>query len=125
MRFSITDQNTVLGVDYQISTYLVQFMNGQTSAFVPVQIIDDSRPEFNESFVIRLEENSLTGGAKLGSPKECVVTIPENDYPYGLIGIFQYIAIFTLLFILWENMVWQLFLHRFIQCSLPDIYFVH
>lgn len=87
MRFSITSQNSVLGTDYQISSYLVQFTDGQTSANVPVQILNDDSPEFNESFVVRLEQSSLTGGAKLGNPTECVVTILENDYPYGLIGM--------------------------------------
>ena len=62
-------------------------MDGQTSAKVPIQILNDDLPEFNETFVVRLEQNSLTGGAKLGNPKECVVTILENDYPYGLIGM--------------------------------------
>ena len=127
MRFRVINQNTDLGIDYQISTYLVQLMNGQTSAFVPVQIVNDNQPEFNESFVIQLEESSLTGGAKLGTPKECVVTILENDYPYGLIGIFSMHCYFYLSF---DNMgeclfvclfVCQLVFYRFIQFSLQCI----
>ena len=94
MDFSIASQNAVLGTDYQASSYSIQLLNGQTNANVPVQIFNDDLPEFNESLVIQLEESSLTGGAKLGSPRECTVTILENDYPYGLIGMFLFFSLY-------------------------------
>lgn len=53
-------------------------------AEVPVEIVHDLEPEFNEDFRIRL--TGVYGGAVLGSQLECTVTILENDYPYGLIG---------------------------------------
>ena len=58
----------------------------QRIAQVPITILKDGVAEFAESFVIKLIENSITGGAKVGFPRQCVVTIAENDYPYGLIG---------------------------------------
>ena len=59
-------------------------MEQQRVAEVPVEIIHDMQPEFNEDFKIRLI--SAYGGAVLGSQLECTVTILQNDYPYGLIG---------------------------------------
>lgn len=88
VRFSTISQSATLGSDYQVSSYLITLINGQSSAVVPIRIINDDLSEFNESLIIKLEESSLTGGAKLGSPQQCVVTILENDYPYGLIGMF-------------------------------------
>ena len=59
-------------------------MENQREAVVPVFIIHDLTPEFNEVFRIRL--TGVAGGAVLGSLVECTVTILQNDYPYGLIG---------------------------------------
>ena len=67
----------------------------QREAIVPVDIVHDLTPEFDETFQIRLI--SVAGGAELGSQLECTVTILENDYPYGLIGWCRpAISIFTL-----------------------------
>lgn len=64
----------------------VTFKDGQRTATVPVNIVDDSEPEKIESFTIKLLPTGIQGGALLGYPRECVVTIAENDYYYGLIG---------------------------------------
>lgn len=53
-------------------------------AVVPVDIVHDFTPEFDEIFRIKL--TGVAGGAELGSQLECTVTILANDYPYGLIG---------------------------------------
>ncbi|XP_068693739.1 adhesion G-protein coupled receptor V1-like isoform X3 [Montipora foliosa] len=70
--------------DYRILSRNITLLEQQREASVPMQIIHDLVPEFDENFRIRLTE--VYGGAILGSPRECVVTILENDYPYGLIG---------------------------------------
>lgn len=72
------------GSDYRIQSRSITLVQKQRVAVVPVDIIHDMTPEFDESFQIKL--TNVTGGAKLGSPLECTVTILENDYPYGLIG---------------------------------------
>ena len=88
MRFSIINQkNAIIGTDYEIASYEITLVNGQSSSAVPVRILDDDLPEFNESFAIKLEKGSLSGGAKLGAPQQCVVTILENDHPYGSVGM--------------------------------------
>ena len=55
---------------------------------VPISIINDQDPEFNETFVVRVVSHD--GGVIFGSPLQCEVTIVENDYPYGLIGRTDY-----------------------------------
>ena len=72
--------------DYTITSNKITLADKQTSATVPVSIVDDSLPEFNETFTVMLDGSSVQGGAVIGSPSSCVVTIMENDYPYGLIG---------------------------------------
>ena len=61
----------------------------QKEAALPVTILNDDLPEFYESFTVRLAALSISGGAQLGSPVECVVGILENDYPYGLVGEYR------------------------------------
>ena len=70
--------------DYRILSRNITLVERQKVAEVPVEIVHDLIPEFDENFRIRL--TSVYGGAVLGFPLECTVTILENDYPYGLIG---------------------------------------
>ena len=72
------------GSDYRIPSTNITLVEKQREAAVPVDIVHDLTPEFDEIFQIKL--TSVAGGAKLGSQRECTVTILENDYPYGLIG---------------------------------------
>ena len=65
----------------------VSLASGQRTAALPLTIVDDVFPEFRETFIVRLLASNLHGGAKLGSPVECIVTIEENDYPFGLLGM--------------------------------------
>ena len=73
--------------DYQVLAGNVSLAEGQRTAAVPVNVVNDQIPEFSETFTVRLLAANLQGGAKLGSPVECTVTIEENDYPYGLMGM--------------------------------------
>lgn len=72
------------GSDYRIQSTNITLVEKQREAIVPVDIVHDLTPEFDEIFQIKLI--SVAGGAELGSQLECTVTILENDYPYGLIG---------------------------------------
>ncbi|XP_015763361.1 PREDICTED: G-protein coupled receptor 98-like [Acropora digitifera] len=62
----------------------VLFSNGQNSATINITIIDDRVPEHRETFTVTLD--SVTAGAKLGSPAAVVVTIETSDDPMGLFG---------------------------------------
>jgi hypothetical protein len=70
--------------DYLINASKVTLSDGQRTAAVPISIINDEDPEFNETFIVRLVSND--GSVIIGSPSQCEVTIEKNDYPYGLIG---------------------------------------
>ena len=72
------------GSDYRIDARNITLVESQKEVGVPVFIIHDLTPEFNEVFQIKL--TGVAGGAVLGTPVECTVTILENDYLYGLIG---------------------------------------
>ena len=57
---------------------------------LPIITIIDDLPEFNETFKVKLLPNTFTGGLVIGSLSTCEVTILENDFPYGKIGIQVY-----------------------------------
>ena len=84
MNIEVTPRETDPTKDYRINASKVTLADGQWSAAVPVSIVNDEDPEFNETFMVRLFSND--GGVVIGSPSQCQVTIEENDYPYGLIG---------------------------------------
>ena len=77
---------TANGSDYVILFRNITLLEDQRVAAVPVNILDDQEPEFEQTFRINLLSSGIQGGAVLGNPVECTVTITENDYPYGLIG---------------------------------------
>eukprot|EP00118_Oscarella_pearsei_P022727 m.265821 g.265821 ORF g.265821 m.265821 type:complete len:6112 (+) comp40493_c2_seq23:779-19114(+) len=69
------------GVDYDPDGGSVVLREGQTSFSLPLRIIDDNLPEFNEDFTVRLTSG---GAARLGSQTASVVTIEQNDDPNGV-----------------------------------------
>ena len=60
--------------------------DGETKKAVPIRIIDDFTPEVEEEFTVELMNNSVAGGARVGTEYRSVVTIEESDDPYGLFG---------------------------------------
>ena len=72
--------------DFQADNFTVTMSDGQTTATLPITLIDDRIPEPEESFEARLLSTDLTGGVVLGSKRECRVNIVANDYPNGLFG---------------------------------------
>jgi uncharacterized delta-60 repeat protein len=73
------------GVDYVKLTGILTWTNGEMGQkTVPIQIIDDSLVEGNETFMITLSEP--TGGATLGIYSNAIVTIIENDNSPGVIS---------------------------------------
>ena len=59
------------------------FQEGESTAFVPLRIVNDQLPEFNEDFTVRLTD---AGAARLGSQTVTTVTIEQNDDPNGAFG---------------------------------------
>ena len=98
VRFVITPLTAVRGVDYTVSSDYVSLADGENIKLVPVTLIPSSTlPKLARSFSVRLL-NSTTGGAAVGQPAECVVTILETDDAHGIFGDYQFR--FSLLFLL-------------------------
>ncbi|XP_041464132.1 adhesion G-protein coupled receptor V1-like [Lytechinus variegatus] len=72
------------GVDFLLTSGKITLSDGQSEAFIPVTIIDDTLKEFSESFNIRL--TGTEGGALLGGNLTATVVISKSDGPDGLIG---------------------------------------
>nr|XP_006812422.1 PREDICTED: G protein coupled receptor 98-like protein isoform X1 [Saccoglossus kowalevskii] len=72
------------GVDYVLNDGEVVFQDGQSVAYINVDIIDDNIKEFAEMFEITLTDT--LGGATLGSSHVATVTISKSDGPDGLVG---------------------------------------
>ena len=80
------DYNTVNGsalksFDYVDTSGVATFLDGQTSQFITIPIIDDSAGEGNETFSTSLDATG--GGAVLGFPRTRLVTIVDDDAPAG------------------------------------------
>ena len=71
-------------------------MDGQAEVNLPIYLIPDSIPEVNETFRVRLLPQMIQGGARLSGSVTCEVTILQNDYPHGLIGMMQLVIYFLL-----------------------------
>jgi hypothetical protein len=65
------------GVDYTLASGVLTFGPGQTTAVIPIDIVDDGLPEPNETIVLQL--GSPTGGAILRAPTQTTITIVDND----------------------------------------------
>ena len=81
------------GIDYTVTAQSVTIADGQNRILLPIFIVNDNKPEFNETFIVRLLRK---GDVLIGSPAECRVTIMKNDYPYGLIGMILAYVFFLL-----------------------------
>ena len=65
------------GSDYTAGSGTLTFAAGETSKSLTVAVLDDSSAENNETFTVTL--GNPTGGAALGSPSVCTVTIIDDD----------------------------------------------
>lgn len=72
------------GVDFTPDSGTTNFVSQQTSAAVPITIINDVAPEFDEVFTVQIVD---AGVARLGSPSSSSVTIEQNDDPNGAFGM--------------------------------------
>lgn len=85
MRFLVVPSTAVRGVDYTVSGDQLSLADGENSKLVPVTLIRSTVPKLARTFAIRLL-NSTTGGAAVGHPAECVVTILETVDAHGIFG---------------------------------------
>jgi len=85
VQFIVVPLTAVLGSDYTVSGNRVSLADGETMQLVPVTLIRSAVPKLARSFSVRLL-NSTTGGAAVGHPAECLVTILETEDAHGIFG---------------------------------------
>ncbi|XP_072520807.1 adhesion G-protein coupled receptor V1 isoform X2 [Salminus brasiliensis] len=73
-----------LGLDYNATASMLQFVNGERHKFLEVQIFDDPIPEGDEKFQLILTNPS--SGLELGDNTTATVTILANDDGHGIIS---------------------------------------
>ncbi len=88
MGLEAVSSSAIYGLDYSVSSDDVMLLSHEAVKRVPIEIIDDSLPELEEEFIVRLLP-PITGGATLGQVTECTVTITQSDDPYGAFGIYD------------------------------------
>ncbi|XP_059825311.1 adhesion G-protein coupled receptor V1 [Hypanus sabinus] len=82
VKFQALSMTARAGEDYSIASSDVILLEGETSKAVPIYLLNDMLPEPEESFHVKLI-NETTGGAVLGAITLATVTIEASDDPYG------------------------------------------
>ncbi|XP_015216090.2 adhesion G-protein coupled receptor V1 isoform X1 [Lepisosteus oculatus] len=73
-----------LGLDYNATSSIVHFANGERYKFIDIQIFDDDIPEGDERFQLVLANPSF--GLELGDGTTATVTVLANDDGHGVIS---------------------------------------
>jgi len=76
-RYAASNGSAVAGQDYQGSTGLLTFTNGETTRVFAVPLINDTDPECNETVMLSLYQ--ATGGAVACIDTNATLTILDND----------------------------------------------
>lgn len=80
-----------------VSNKFILMEDGQTTASIPLPIINDQIPELNEKFYLRLTQVTLDEGntsdtSLMGQLRLAVVTIVTNDDAYGAFRLYSVFA---------------------------------
>jgi hypothetical protein len=65
--------------DFSFSSQTLQFSNRETSRTIRIPILNDATQEPNETIVLNLKDAS--DDAEVGSPRQLVITLEDNDDP--------------------------------------------
>ena len=76
------------GSDYTVPSGGVQVPGGVTSVNIPINIVNDSDPEFPETIMVKLSSGS---GYQLGQQQEHQIEVQDNDAGF-LVGLTQNLA---------------------------------
>ena len=79
-----TGGSALENTDFFPLTGTITIRENATSGSIPLNIVDDSTPEFDETFTISIM--SVAGGARIGPVSSATVTIAANDDPNGAFG---------------------------------------
>ncbi len=77
VRYRTVPGSATPGTDYEEASGLLVFTPGQTRRTVEIQVLDDQRPEGNETFRLELFDEV---GLVLGEPSAVEVTIVNDDF---------------------------------------------
>ncbi len=77
--YTTLDGTAIAGEDYSASSGTVVFNNGQSSATVRINILDDNVSEGTHTFNVAADR--VTGGAFLGQPRTTTVSIFDDELP--------------------------------------------
>lgn len=85
------------GEDFTIvSGQFVLFLGGLTTAVIPIPVIDDSIPELDEKFYLRLTAVVLDDGnvstsdtPMLGQLRQSIITIRSSDSAFGMFRLYS------------------------------------
>ncbi len=75
--YDATSGSATAGADYGVSTGTLNFADGETTKTFTIPLVNDSEPEFPETFDVVL--SNPTGGAVLDAPAVQTITITDND----------------------------------------------
>lgn len=81
VQLATADITATAGVDYGGTNTIVTFADGETVKIVRIPILIDFISEANEQFSVSIF--NPTGGTTLVPPTSAIVTINNNDRPYG------------------------------------------
>lgn len=107
VQFTVIPLTAVLGTDYTVSGSQVSLDDGENMQMVPITLIRSPVPKLARSFAVRLL-NSTTGGAAIGHPAECIVTILETEDAHGIFGKHKLTIAFWRLLLLYFLMIVRL-----------------
>lgn len=79
---------SLTGEDYIVLSTDVLLLEGESSKYIPIFVLDDLLPEIEETFLVVLS-NKTTGDAVLGELTQATVTILPSDDPFGAFGMYS------------------------------------
>ena len=82
--FQVTGGTAIFGQDFLVTANQVTLKRGESSAPLPITIIDDNLPEPSETFTVSLGQ--VSGGGVLGTITQTNVVIYVSDDPNGAFG---------------------------------------
>ncbi|KAJ0067530.1 hypothetical protein NL108_008007, partial [Boleophthalmus pectinirostris] len=83
VKFDVMDGTANIKNDYIVASTDVLLLEGETSKYIPIFVLDDNEPEIEETFRVVLN-NVTTGGAVLGPLTRATITIMPSDDPFGV-----------------------------------------
>uniref|UniRef100_A0A3B4AIJ3 Adhesion G protein-coupled receptor V1 n=1 Tax=Periophthalmus magnuspinnatus TaxID=409849 RepID=A0A3B4AIJ3_9GOBI len=83
VKFDVMDGTANIKNDYIVASTDVLLLEGETSKYIPIFVLDDNEPEIEETFRVVLN-NVTTGGAVLGPLTRATITIMPSDDPFGI-----------------------------------------